>query len=354
MKPRELTQKLIEFNTVTGNLEEIERALEFIEECFDNSFSIYRFEEEGVKSLLITSGGLEDIRIILHGHLDVVEADKELFEPEIKNGKIYGRGSADMKSGLACIMNIVKQQENEALGILITSDEEKGGFNGTGHVIEETEIRPKLVISAEPDDSRIFPSIVNKQKGVLQLRASVEGKSSHASKPEKGENAIEKLMNIYAQDIRPLFDHHKEFSTTVNIGKIVGGESVNKVPNAAELHLDIRYSAQYPKEEVLEDLESIQALNIEVTAQAPMMSTSQDEEILKNLNNSICQVCGKKGGFRSEAFASDMRFFTSRDIPAVCFGPEGYNLHGQDEYVEVESLETYCEILKNFLQSELT
>ena len=353
MKPQKITEELIRYRTGTGNKEEISQALKYLKEQFGTGFTIEEFEKEGVESLLIASKKTEDIEVLLHGHIDVVDAKEELFEPKEMDGKLYGRGSADMKAGISCITEVLKELENQGLGLLITSDEEKGGFKGTGYVIEEEELRPELVISAEPDDSGDFPSIVNKQKGVLQMKVSVEGESAHASKPEKGENAVEELIKLYREKIRPLFDLNQGFATTVNLGKINGGDAVNRVPNYAEMELDIRYCEQYPRDHVLQDIRDIEGLNVQVTAEAPMMKTGPDNKMVESLKKSVEKASGKEPEIRNEAFASDMRFFTEKGISAVCFGPEGYNLHGRDEFVVLESLELYCEILKNFLESEL-
>ena len=353
MKPKQLSEELIRYRTITGNKEEISQALEHLKKQFGADFNIKEFEKEGVKSLLIASRKTEEIDVILHGHIDVVDAEEELFRPRKRGGKLFGRGATDMKSGVACITEVMKEIENQGLGLLITSDEEKGGFNGTGYVLEKEELSPELVISAEPDDSGDFPSIVNKQKGVLQLKISVEGESAHASKPEKGESAAEELIRTYREKIRPLFEPVEEFATTVNLSKINAGDAVNRVPDHAEMDLDIRYSENYPKNQVLGDIRDIEDLNVEITAEAPMMKTDSDNEMVKSLKKSVQKVSGKETDTRKEAFASDMRFFTEKGIPAICFGPEGYNLHGKNEYVVFESLELYCEILKNFLESEL-
>lgn len=351
MNAEKITQDLIEFQTVEGNTEQFEKCLDYIEGCFSEDFRFERLEKDGEKSLLISRG--DDPRVLLHGHIDVVDADKDLFEPEFRDGKIYGRGAADMKSGVACLMKTLEETENREVGLLLTSDEERGGFNGTGHVLEEKDLSPEIVISAEPDDSGNFPSLVTKQKGVLQLRITVEGKSAHASKPEKGENAAEKLIEKY-REIEQLFSHDKEFSTTVNLGKLFSPGPVNKVPEEAEMELDIRFSQQYPKKKVLSDIRNIEGINVEVLAEAPMMETSEESELVKSLSKSAEEVSGGQIELRKENFASDMRFFTEKGIPAVCFGPKGFNLHGENEFVEFESLEVYCEILKNFLDRELT
>ncbi|QKQ98591.1 M20/M25/M40 family metallo-hydrolase [Candidatus Nanohaloarchaea archaeon] len=349
MNIEEMTEELVKLRTVEGNLGEIEKGLQLVEKELPEDFDIQRFEEEGEKSLLATRG---EPQILLHGHIDVVDAKDSLFRPERRNGRIYGRGTADMKSGIACIIEAAQKVEAENLGILITSDEERGGFNGTGHVTEETGIEPELVISAEPDDSGHFPSIVTEQKGVLQLELKASGENAHASKPDRGENAAEKLLKKY-MEFRSGFNHEAEFGTTINLGNISAEGPVNQIPDKASLQVDIRYSNQYPKEEVLRDLEEMGGLEYEVLAEAPMLETSEENSGAQALKTSAEEVSGETVDFRRENFASDMRFFTEKGVPAVCFGPEGYNLHAEDEYVEVESLEAYCEILKSFLRSEL-
>lgn len=352
MTPEQITERLVEYKTTQNKPEEIENALEFLEGLFDQEeFSIQRFESQKTSSLLISFNQDLSPVILLHGHLDVVGAEEKLFRPRKKNSRIYGRGTADMKAGVACCIKVMHElearEDRPDVALLLTTDEELGGFNGTGHVVEQG-LAPDFVVSAEPDDSGSFPSIVVEQKGVLQLKILASGRSAHGSKPGKGENAAEKLMQKYFR-IKELFSEG-EFATTVNLGKFRSGQEVNKVPEEAEMHLDIRYTDEYSKEEVLEDIQRIEDLEVEVTAEAPMMQVDEENSYVRKLSESIDQI-GEVPELRRENFASDMRFFTSKGIPAVCFGPEGYNLHGEDEYVEVEGLSVYCEILKNFLES---
>lgn len=352
MKPEEITRELVKIQSTQHQPDQLEETVEYAKNFFQSEeYILQEFEKEGKESLLITFKETLQPEVLLHGHLDVVTAEEEKFKPYKEEGKLYGRGTADMKSGVACCIKVMQQMKKEKpdIGLLLTTDEEIGGFNGTGHLIDEG-LEPGFVISAEPDDSGNFPSIVTEQKGVLQLRITVEGEPSHGSKPEKGENAAEKLMEKY-REIKDLFEDG-DFPTTVNLGKIRAGEEVNKVPETAEMQLDIRYSDQYPAEEVLEDIRAIKDLEVEVTARAPMMQNPEKEEHIEQLSESIEEVIGKSPEKRKENFASDMRFFTSQGIPAVCYGPEGYDLHGENEYVELESLQPYIETLKEFVRSE--
>ena len=352
MNAEEITRELVKIQSTPQKTGEKNRVLNYVENLLnDQDYQFREFEDEEARSLLITFRETMSPNILLHGHLDVVSASGDLFQPEKRDGKLYGRGTADMKSGVACCIKLMQRMAEKDgtpdVGLLLTTDEEVGGFKGTGYVVDQG-LEPGFVISAEPDDSGDFPSIVNKQKGVLQLKITAEGKSAHGSKPGKGVNAAEKLMEKY-RELKRLFSDG-EFPTTVNLGRFESGEEVNKVPENAEMHLDIRYSQQYPAEKVLEDIRSIDEIEVEVTARAPMMNTSRSEKALKSLQTAVQEATGKKAEFRSENFASDMRFFTSRNIPAVCFGPEGKNLHGEDEYVELYSLQDYIKSLEMFVE----
>ncbi|MFB6193303.1 MAG: M20 family metallopeptidase, partial [Candidatus Nanohaloarchaea archaeon] len=336
----ELTEQLVRLETVEGNQKAFEEAFDLIERYL-NDFKLERFEKGGKTSMLVNYQDKPEV--LLHGHIDVVEADKSQFKPEKSNGRIYGRGAADMKAGVAALVKTMEDLSSDNVGLLITSDEELGGFKGTGYFVENFEL-PEFVISAEPCLER-FPCIVTEQKGVLQLRLRAEGDEAHASTPQEGVNAAEKLIEKY-QGLKAFFPEG-EYTTTLNLSTVDAGSSTNKVPGTAEAEVDIRYTEEYTADEVIEDVESIQGLEYEVIARAPMMKTSPDNRYVNSLREAAKdygEVCVSK-----ENFASDARFFTDRGVPAVTIGPSGGNIHGENEYVETRSIFEFAEILKSFL-----
>lgn len=348
----ELTEKLVRFRSTNDNIEEIENCLEFIEDYFSGpEFTVERYENEGIPSMVITFGH-EDPDLMLHGHIDVIEAPDEMFEPERRDGKLYGRGTADMKAGVAALMVAMKDLKDEkpSIGLMIVSDEERGGFNGAGYLFSE-HYSPEFAISAEPNNIDGYLDIITDQKGIFQVKVSTEGLSAHGSRPWNGENAMEKFMEKWPE-ITGLFSDHEqgsEWVTTVNLGKVRAGESTNKVPEKTEAWLDIRTAEEYPNDEVLEDLESIEGLKVEESLNESMFSTDQDNPYVQALKSSAekfeenCKVSRKEPG-------SDMRFLTENGIPAVVFGPEGYNAHAPNEYATIESLEDYYSIIMDFVR----
>jgi succinyl-diaminopimelate desuccinylase len=348
----ELTEELVEFKSTNGNLEEIQSCLDFIEEYFSElEFKVARHENEGVPSMVVTFGD-DDPDLMLHGHIDVIEASEEMFEPERRDGKLHGRGTGDMKAGVAALMQVMKdlKEEKPSVGLMIVSDEEHGGFNGAGYLFGE-HYSPEFAISAEPNNIDGYLDIITDQKGILRLKVSTEGLSAHGSRPWNGENATEKFMEKWPE-IRDLFADHGEgenWVTTVNLGKIRGGESTNKVPEKAEAWLDIRTARDYPNDEVIKDIRGIEGVDVEVDANESMLSTDQGNRYVQALKTSAekfedeCQASRKEPG-------SDMRFLTENGIPAVVFGPEGYNAHAPKEYVVIESLGDYYDIMMDFIE----
>jgi len=345
-----ISEELVRIPSETDKKEEIDQALEYIENYFmEGNFEVHKFEYENTKSIVICFEGVEDPKLMLHGHIDVVEAEEELFEPSINDGKLYGRGTGDMKAGVACLMKVMKniQDEKPSVGLMIVSDEETGGFKGAKPLFEK-HYSPEFAISAEPNNMSGYMDIISEQKGIMRVKVSASGKGAHGSRPWKGENAVEKLMKQY-EEIQELFedsDHGNKWVTTASLGKFEGGKSVNRVPDTANLWLDIRFSKQYLPEEIKKDLEELE-IDFEVLSEEPMLYTDANNEFITGLKHSAEKIIDDCSITRKEP-GSDMRHLTRNDIPAVVFGPEGYNSHASDEYAVIGSFEDYTQIVTDF------
>lgn len=342
-----LTEDLIRFRTVKGDEKEFNKAFKYVKNYFkDTSLEISEYENEGVKSLVVKND--EDPEIMLHGHLDVVDADQELFEPRKDDGKLYGRGSADMKGGLACLMKTIKQTNHSSIGLMIVSDEEVGGFNGAKYLVENF-YSPEFVISAEPNNTAGYLNIINKQKGVVRAQISAEGKNAHGSRPWNGENAAEKLWENYSELKKKFSTVKEEWGTTVNLGNFTSKGAVNVVPDYAEAGLDIRYTKEYTPKEIEEDMEQIEGLNFEINAVDPMLDTNPDNSFVQKLKSASEEAIGEKVEITRKEPASDVRHFSQKGIPGVVFGPEGYNVHEDGEYLVISSLEEYYNCIHVFI-----
>jgi succinyl-diaminopimelate desuccinylase len=346
-----LTEDLVRLRTVKGNNGEFRKAFNYIEDYFSGTdLEIRRHEFDGYTTMMILSD--PDPEILLHGHIDVVSADDEMFEPEVRDGKIFGRGTGDMKAGVALLMELMKKEVAEkdlSAGLMIVSDEEIGGFNGAKKIVDEKLYSPEFVISAEPNNTEGYLKIITEQKGVIRAVISTEGENAHGSQPWKGENAAENLWEMYSQ-LKSNFEGAEDnWSTTVNLGAFHSGEAFNVVPDKAEAKLDIRWTEDYSPEDIESDAEKIEGLELEVLSVDPMLKTDPENRYIQTLQKVSQPVLGEEIEVTRKEAASDMRHFSGKGIPGIVFGPEAYGIHEDGEYAVIESFEDYYRILENFL-----
>jgi len=343
-----LTGKLISFETVTDNKKEIEKCFNFIKKQLKNFF-IKEYIFNGKKSIAISlAKKKKKFNIILIGHLDVVPAEKKDFKPRTKSGKIYGRGSADMKAGVAISILILKNLRPKNVLLLLTSDEEIGGHNGTNYLAKK--YKGDFVLSPEAGKG----GITTKEKGVIWLKIKAKGKANHASTPWLGSNAIEKLISTY-QEIKKMFPEikakdsfEKKWQKTINLGMIKGGSSAfNKIPDEAEAGIDIRYSEKSNPDKIIKIIKRVAKKNncsVQIIEKEPMLLTKENR-YLKLLK----KISGIKE--KSEFGSSDVRYFSNKGISAVDFSVTGGNWHAEDEYVNIKSMLKIYKVIEKFIQT---
>ena len=318
-------------------------------------------------------------KLIFNGHLDVVPAGKASqwkyppFQGKRFKGKIYGRGSSDMKSGIASFIHALSTIERSkiplhqgAVILHLVSDEESHGHQGMGVLTQRERIQGDAALVGEPTD--LQPVIA--QKGALWLRILTIGKSAHGSKPHLGVNAVEKMMKLIERlRILPLEkDHPLLGKPTLNIGTIHGGTKVNIVPEGCEIEVDRRMLPGEKKEEVLgeikEMLDSLQSedpffqYRTEEIDFAEPSEVDPEEQIVKIGVEAIENVMGRKPILRGFSGFTDSRFYINRcRIPTLVFGPGGVDQsHTMDESVEVDALvhaaHIYAMILLEYLSKK--
>ncbi len=354
----ELTKKLVEFKSVKDNPRELKRIVDFAAKYLEGCGEIKKLGFGGKPSLVVTLAGAgTNPDILLTGHLDVVEAEEELFSPQIKGEKMFGRGTADMKGGAAIALVLFKElakmkgKERPSLGLMLTTDEEIGGMDGIGKLVEKYSC--KFAIALEPNHPKedVQLNITTKHKGTLWLKLKVKGKAAHASRPWLGENALEKLLDIY-QEIRKKFAkvEPEMWKPTINLGKISGGDAPNRIPDYAEALIDIRFTEDFDKDKFLREVKRICAnkAEIEVIEYGNMLFNKEDVKI-NLLQKCVEKQTKKKCLLLQEHGASDMRYFSAKGITAVIFGPNGAEHHGKGEFLDLASLEPTYNALKEFI-----
>ena len=312
----DLANDLIKFPSTKENEKDRKDVVKFVGKQFEREkVFITEFEKNGVFSVVINLKKEKNPSLFLNGHLDVVPAKKEDFIPKIKGDRIYARGSGDMKGAVAVMIEVLKyfskQQNIPSLGLMLTTDEEIGGENGVNYLINKKGYESKFAII--PDGGWDLSRIVLNQKGILHLKIKAYGKSAHGSMPFLGENAIDKLFQYYLE-IKKIIPELKkgEWKNSINLGKISGGEVANKVPDYAEMLLDVRVVGK-DKEKIFNNIYKITGGNVEVTAQGNSFVQPKDNPFVKQYAKVASEEIKKDISFGAVEGASDARFFSEKD-----------------------------------------
>ncbi|MBI4053356.1 MAG: M20/M25/M40 family metallo-hydrolase [Candidatus Diapherotrites archaeon] len=348
----ELAKKLIAFKTVTGQNAQIKKCLSFCKAYLGSGFYFRTFSFNGVESLYACTGKTLAPKLLVIGHVDVVPAEPEQFKAFVKGGRLFGRGSSDMKGQAACCLNALRNAgKAKSVALLLTSDEETSGENGAKRLAKI--LKPEFVLSVDISHA----AIVTKQKGVIRLVVSAKGKACHGSQPWLGENAIESLLLAFPR-IKKLFKKTsvkgENWFPTLNLGIFSGGEAANKVPDKASMTLDIRYTENDNPHEIVQKirgaLKPLKGVNVSVFRFTPNLSIDEADERLLLLKKIFEKNVGKKASFAKEHGAGDQRFFSARDFPVAVFGFDGKNLHGKDEFASIASMKKFEKTLSEFVE----
>ncbi|HHH12351.1 MAG TPA: M20 family peptidase, partial [Candidatus Moranbacteria bacterium] len=285
------TKDLIKIRSTAENPAGLEEVIDYAVSFFaGDDLSIRKYRRGGKPSVVIATEESLEYDIILCGHLDVVPAEEEMFQPRLSDGKLFGRGAADMKSGCAVLLHLMKEfarRKKPSLALILTTDEEVGGRCGVGYLTGEVGYRAGAVII--PDcGGESTSQLVLRNKGVLQIKVSATGRSAHASRPWEGENAIEKLFEA-ARKIKAIMAEKDEkdppdehWRNTVNIASFQAGQATNVVPDRAEMTLDIRFTSQDSPAEILSYLKKrLPRYRLEKLLDGAGIFTSEDHPIVR-------------------------------------------------------------------------
>lgn len=346
-----LSKTLISLPSTTDNLEALNQTLEIAKREL-KGYTLEEFTKEGTSSLLLynTPTRPTKFRIILNAHLDVVPGKKEQFKPYEKKGKLYGRGTYDMKGAAASAILVFKELAKKLpypIALQLVTDEEIGGFNGTKYQIEKG-VRGDFIIAGEPTDF----GINNQAKGIIWLKIKIKGKTAHGAYLWQGENALLKTIKIIEKIYRLLPYPKKEvWRSTANLAKIeTSNQTFNKVAHDCICSFDIRYIPK-DKEKIIEKLTKIVEKdgNTEIVLKEPCQFTDKNNHYIKILKRAVHRVTKKNTSVIVKHGGSDVRHYNAIGCPGVTFGPVGFGPHTDNEWVDIKSLISYYQILKEFL-----
>lgn len=349
MDEQDLAIRLMAYDTSTP--EGITTGVSFIKGWLEsNGFTTEEMEVADRPLIIAGTGGTGPV-VVFHGHIDVVPGKPGQFKPRVEGDSLIGRGAYDMKAALAammCALRDLRDQQGVEVRLLCVADEESEsmGIRGT-EVLVERGFGGDFAITGEPTNLHVGVQA----KGVLALRLTVSGTAAHGSTPWLGDNAVLKANDIFrriegmpfARQSSEMFDR-----PSINLGRIHGGDAINKVPDTCVMDIDIRFVPGQNPELILEEVRAIDDVAVEVVFERGPAWVANDDPFVSALHGAL-EDCGVAGAeLVGRDGSSEATAFLAQGIPAVEFGPVGDGHHGPHEYVSLRSLADYRRALVGF------
>ena len=314
--------------------------------------------------------------LVFAGHTDVVptgpleEWRSDPFQPVVRDGLLYGRGTADMKGGLAAMVVAVEQylvakpKLKGSIGFLITSDEEGPSVDGTVKVMEVLEARKEKIdwcVLGEPSClERFGDTLRNGRRGSLTGILKVEGIQGHVAYPERADNPIHRVAPALTELIGLQWDKGNQFfpPTSFQISNFNSGTGAgNVIPGDATVRFNFRYSSAITKDELKQRVHGVlDKHRIKYAIDWRPMGDpflTQPGDLSMAMQDAVEKATGMRPKLDTGGGTSDGRFIAPTGAQVVEFGPRNASIHKIDECVAVSELEQlvgiYVDVLKKLL-----
>jgi acetylornithine deacetylase len=379
MTSAELLARLVAFDTTSrnSNLEFIRFVEGLLQEVGISSTLV--FNDEGTKAnLFATIGPNVPGGVVLSGHTDVVPVDgqdwsSDPFELSERDGKLFGRGSSDMKGFIACVLAaapiFAAADLTRPVHLAFSYDEEVGclGVQGMLPELRKHIAPPRLVVAGEPTSMQV----ANAHKGQHVSRTTIVGREAHSSRPEDGVNAVEVAAELIsfigdlrddARDNGIQSDLFEPAYTSFNIGPIKGGSMFNIIPNSCTFDWEFRSVPGFDADTVLAKYNAHVAdvVNPRISAKFPECGASNEVwAYLPPLKaepgsdgESLALSLAERNDTTVVAFGTEAGHFQSIEFPAVVCGPGDIaQAHKPDEFIEISQLAACDRFMKRVAES---
>ena len=364
-----LAKALIERKSITPSDDGCQAIL--VDRLKPLGFNIETIHQNGVTNFYARKGSASPL-LVFAGHTDVVPPgpidlwDSDPFIPTEKEGKLFGRGAADMKTSLAAfitsIEDFLEQHPNHqgSIGLLITSDEEGVATDGTVRLVEMLKKRNETIdycIVGEPTSNQNFGDTVkNGRRGSLSAKLIVKGIQGHIAYPEKIKNPIHEIAPAIDALVKTTWDNGNEYfpQTSWQISNINAGTgATNVVPGHVEVLFNFRYSTSNSADDLKVKVENIlkeHHLDFSIDwSHSGKPYLTKKGFLVDVLNDSINEIIGISPDISTTGGTSDGRFIADICNQVVEFGPLNESIHKINEHVFLE----HIDLLKNIYQRAL-
>src|SRR3954454_7872861 len=261
-----------------------------------------------------------------------------------------------MKGAIAAMLLVTASMREQdgvrvRLGTVGDEESEEEAQRGSDHLVDSG-FTGDFAITGEPTDLHIGIEA----KGVLALRLEIEGTAAHGATPWLGDNAVLGAIDVFRSiESLPFARHSSELfdRPSINLGRIWGGDALNKVPDRCVIDVDIRYLPGQDPEGILEQIRGLEDAEGVKSFTRPPATVDRDLPYVRALRDAASPGSGKQVMSVGRDGASDAVSFLRVGVPAVEFGPIGAGHHGPEEWVSVSSLDGYRRALERFMRSRM-
>lgn len=343
---------LVAFRTVTGNYEQAAELLSYVRAQTNGNMHESDFVSHDFPSLILSTQKTTRPKVTLQAHIDVVPGDDGQFRLVHDGDKLYGRGVYDMKFALACYIKLVQELgprlNTYDFALMLTSDEEVGGAHGVKALIDHGYQTDVCILPDGGDNWQIE----ERAKGTWHVALHAEGLAAHGSRPWEGNNAAAKLVS--ALHAIQTLNTDKPNDTTVAITQIQSGKSVNQIPESALATLDIRFMTMQAYESIHHQLATLAKQHhcqLETLLLLEPIQHSIKDPFIDDFITTAKQTLGQHLVSTLSFGATDGRYFVAQGTPVIVIRPVGGGQHSADEWISQQSLETFYQILKQYIQT---
>ncbi len=357
----QLTTKLMQHESVEGHAD-LAMCAQWIESYLKKNtpktVRIQRTTYKSVPSVVAVQGAWKNPDILLSGHFDVVPGKRDDFVPRIHGDKIYGRGAADMKAGVASLMHgfitTVNERPDLSIGIMLTGDEESAGQHGTGHLAELGWKTGEVICF----DGGYGESISHAEKGLLRLRFTSEGTTGRVHHRWEGRCALEGIVDAYdaLRELFPCYNKATEednWHTTFTPKKVVTSPNENAVVDRAEMAVSIHYTETTTPEKLTATIQKkVPHVKVTLEAAAPRVYVDPKSVEVQTFRKIYKKHLGRQPSIGTENGTSDARYFSHLNIPMIITKPKSGNPEQDGEWVSINSTVKLTKTLIDYLRSK--